>query len=75
MLNGGDGPGRTTTTDAGGQFVFEGLRTGRYYVNVTKPGFVSLSYGQRRVNSPGTPIPDQRWRAPCHRDAAAARRP
>jgi uncharacterized protein (DUF2141 family) len=57
MLNGGDGPGRTTMTDARGQFVFEGLRTGRYYVNVTKPGFMSLSYGQRRVNSAGTPIP------------------
>src|SRR5262245_36318307 len=28
MLSGGDGPGRTTTTNASGQFVFEGLRTG-----------------------------------------------
>jgi protocatechuate 3,4-dioxygenase beta subunit len=57
MLNGGDGPGRTTTTDARGQFVIEGLRTGRYYVNVMKPGFMSLSYGQRRVNTMGTAIP------------------
>jgi Carboxypeptidase regulatory-like domain len=57
MLNGGDGPGRTTMTDARGQFAFEGLRTGRYYVNVSKPGFMSLSYGQRRVNSPGIAIP------------------
>jgi len=57
MLNGGDGPGRTTMTDASGQFVFEGLRTGRYYLNVTKPGFMSLSYGQRRASSPGTAIP------------------
>jgi hypothetical protein len=57
MLNGGDGPGRTTTTNASGQFVFEGLRTGRYYVNVMKPGFMSLSYGQRRVMSQGTAIP------------------
>jgi protocatechuate 3,4-dioxygenase beta subunit len=57
MLSGGDAPGRTTMTDASGQFVFEGLRTGRYYVNVMKPGFMSLSYGQRRVNSPGTAIP------------------
>lgn len=57
MLNGGDGPGRMATADARGQFVFEGLRTGRYYVNVTKPGFVSLSYGQRRVNGAGTAIP------------------
>lgn len=57
MLNGGDGPGRMAMTDARGQFVFEGLRTGRYYVNATKPGFVSLSYGQRRVNGAGTAIP------------------
>ena len=57
MLSGGDGPGRTTTTNASGQFAFEGLRTGRYYVNVNKPGFMSLSYGQRRVNSMGTAIP------------------
>lgn len=57
MLSGADGPGRTTTTNASGQFVFEGLRTGRYYVNVNKPGFMSLSYGQRRVNSMGTAIP------------------
>src|SRR4029453_11509058 len=57
MLSGAEGPGRTTTTDASGRFVFEGLRTGRYYVNVMKPGFMSLSYGQRRVNSQGTAIP------------------
>jgi protocatechuate 3,4-dioxygenase beta subunit len=57
MLNGGDGPGRTTTTDTAGKFVFEGLRTGRYYLYVTKPGFMSLAYGQRRPMSPGTPIP------------------
>jgi protocatechuate 3,4-dioxygenase beta subunit len=57
MLSGGDGPGRTTTTNDSGQFAFEGLRAGRYYVNVNKPGFMSLSYGQRRVNSMGTAIP------------------
>jgi len=57
MLGGGDGPGRTTMTNTSGQFVFEGLRTGRYFVNVSKPGFMSLAYGQRRVNSMGTAIP------------------
>jgi len=57
MLGGGDGPGRTTTTNTSGRFLFEGLRTGRYFVNVSKPGFMSLAYGQRRVNSMGTPIP------------------
>ena len=57
MLGGADGPGRTTMTNTSGQFVFEGLRTGRYFVNVSKPGFMSLAYGQRRVNSMGTAIP------------------
>ena len=57
MLNGGDGPSRTTTTDARGQFVFEGLRTGRYNVTVMKPGYITFAYGQRRAMSGGTPIP------------------
>ena len=60
MLNGGGGDGpvsRTTTTDTRGQFVFEGLRAGRYNVMVQKPGYVSISYGQRRVGGAGTQIP------------------
>lgn len=57
MLNGGDGPGRTATTDNRGQFVFEGLRAGRYNVMVQKPGYIQISYGQRRVGGAGTQIP------------------
>jgi protocatechuate 3,4-dioxygenase beta subunit len=57
MLNGGDGPGRMAITDGRGQFVFEGLRTGRYNISVAKPGYVSISYGQRRVGGAGTLIP------------------
>jgi protocatechuate 3,4-dioxygenase beta subunit len=57
MLNGGAGESRMTMTDNDGRFVFEGLRTGRYNVMVSKAGYVQISYGQRRVNSPGTQIP------------------
>ena len=57
MLNGGEGESRMTMTDNDGRFVFERLRTGRYNVMVSKPGYVQISYGQRRVNSPGTQIP------------------
>ena len=48
------------------------LRAGRYYVSVFKPGYVSVSYGQRRVNSQGTPVPLDGRRNPRHRHAAAA---
>jgi protocatechuate 3,4-dioxygenase beta subunit len=57
MLNGGEGESRMAMTDNDGRFVFERLRTGRYNVMVSKPGYVQISYGQRRVNSPGTQIP------------------
>jgi len=45
------------TTDARGRFSLTALRAGRYYVTVSKPGYVTVTYGQRRVNSQGTPIP------------------
>jgi hypothetical protein len=44
-------------TDARGRFSVAALRSGRYYVNVSKPGYVNLTYGQLRANSQGTPIP------------------
>ena len=53
----GDGPPRMAMTDAQGKFTVTGLRAGRYYVNVMKPGYVPVSYGQRRANSQGTAIP------------------
>jgi protocatechuate 3,4-dioxygenase beta subunit len=54
---GGEGPARMTTTDARGRFSITALRAGRYYVSVSKPGYVSVTYGQRRVNSQGTAVP------------------
>ena len=56
-LFGVDVGNRMATTDAKGEFTFDGLRTGRYNVSVSKPGYVTLSYGQRRVGGPGTQIP------------------
>lgn len=49
--------GRTTIADDAGRFVFVALPAGRYTVRVSKPGHVNVSYGQRRPDSPGTPIP------------------
>ena len=57
IMAGGEGPSRTTMTDARGRFSLTALRAGRYYVTVSKPGYVTVTYGQRRVNSQGTPIP------------------
>jgi hypothetical protein len=48
--------GRTTSTDDAGRFVVGALPAGRYSVRVSKPGHVNVSYGQRRPDSPGTPI-------------------
>jgi protocatechuate 3,4-dioxygenase beta subunit len=56
MLSGGQGGGRTAVTDDSGQFDFQQLPEGRYTLNASKAGFVSLSYGQRRPLQPGTPL-------------------
>jgi hypothetical protein len=48
--------GRGMLTDDKGQFQLTELPAGRYTVNVSKTGFVSLSYGQRRPLQPGTPL-------------------
>lgn len=47
---------RATTSDAEGRYEFNDLPAGRYTVNVSKGGYVSLSYGQRRPNEQGKPI-------------------
>lgn len=47
---------RVTTTDGEGRYEFAELSAGRFTVMVTKAGFVSLQYGQRRPNEPGTPV-------------------
>jgi hypothetical protein len=47
---------RLATTDAEGHYVFRELPAGRYTVNASKPGYVSLQYGQRRPFEQGRPI-------------------
>jgi hypothetical protein len=47
---------RLATTDAEGRFEFRDLPAGRYNVSATKPGYVSLQYGQRRPFEQGRPI-------------------
>lgn len=48
--------GRGALTDDTGAFDLAELPAGRYMVTVSKAGFVSLSYGQRRPLQAGTPL-------------------
>src|SRR5438477_43963 len=48
--------GRGVLTDDTGVFDFMELPAGRYTMTVSKSGFVSLSYGQRRPLMAGTPL-------------------
>jgi hypothetical protein len=57
FINAAEVPGgRGTQTDADGTYEFTELPAGRYTVNVSKTGFISLSYGQRRPLQAGTPL-------------------
>jgi hypothetical protein len=47
---------RTVYTDSAGRFGVDRLPAGRYNVQVTKPGWVRMSYGARGPDRPGTPI-------------------
>jgi protocatechuate 3,4-dioxygenase beta subunit len=47
---------RSTATDADGRYEIAELPAGRYSISVMKPGFVTVSYGQRRPNEMGRPI-------------------
>jgi protocatechuate 3,4-dioxygenase beta subunit len=52
-----EGLGRfTTTTNGEGRFEVLELPAGRYTITVTKGGYVSLQYGQRRPFEPGTSV-------------------
>jgi hypothetical protein len=57
FINAAEVPGgRGVLTDDAGAFDFTELPPGRYTVTVSKSGFVSLSYGQRRPLQAGTPL-------------------
>ena len=47
---------RVSTTDSQGRFEIKELPAGRYTMTVSKAGFVTLQYGQRRPSESGTPI-------------------
>jgi protocatechuate 3,4-dioxygenase beta subunit len=56
-INGTELPGgRAVLTDDGGAFDFANLPAGRYTLNVSKTGYVTISYGQRRPLQSGTPL-------------------
>src|SRR5436190_23039916 len=40
--------GQSTSTDADGRYEIKDLAGGRYTINVTRSGYLRLSYGQRR---------------------------
>jgi hypothetical protein len=48
--------GRAALTDDNGAYELGDLPGGRYTVTVSKTGFISLSYGQRRPLQAGTPL-------------------
>ena len=48
--------GRGMLTDDSGTYEITDLPAGRYTLNVSKSGFVSLAYGQRRPLQAGTPL-------------------
>jgi hypothetical protein len=48
--------GRAATTDRDGHYAIEGLPAGRYTINVSRAGFVSMAYGQRNPLRVGKPL-------------------
>ena len=47
---------QNTSTGLDGRFEFTGLGAGRYKVSVTRGGYLSLEYGQRRPGEQGRPV-------------------
>ena len=56
FINAAETGGRGLLTDDTGVFDFAELPAGRYSLSVSKSGFISLSYGQRRPLQAGTPL-------------------
>jgi hypothetical protein len=55
-ISGPDIGTKTAMTDAQGRFEFRDLPAGRFNVSVSKSGFVTMQFGQKRPFEPGTPI-------------------
>ena len=49
-------PSYSTTTDATGKFAMKDIEPGKYRMMVTRNGFVSMTYGARGPNRPGTTL-------------------
>ena len=56
QISGPDIGSKAAMTDAEGRYEFRDLPAGRFNLSVTKSGFVSMQYGQKRPFEPGRPI-------------------
>jgi protocatechuate 3,4-dioxygenase beta subunit len=48
--------GRFVVTDEAGRFTFLALPAGRFYLNASKAGYISMAFGAAQPGRPGTPI-------------------
>jgi protocatechuate 3,4-dioxygenase beta subunit len=46
----------STATDAGGRFELKGIEPGRYSLTVSRVGFVTQTYGQKKTDDPGAAL-------------------
>jgi protocatechuate 3,4-dioxygenase beta subunit len=57
-LSGAELPeGRAVMTDEDGRYNVANLPAGRFTISVSKPGFITVAYGQRRPGRSGRPLP------------------
>lgn len=64
---------KTATTDTEGRFEFTELPAGRFTLTVSKAGYLTLQYGQRRPLEPGKPIELSRGQVLDRTDVALPR--